>query len=95
MYELRINDGGISKRCTVLRSLNSPPTDYEMMNYYTSTSPKTFFTQKIVCAKMILGGQGNDQIIRVVILQDNVKWRIHGEKEREQKFESEEDRLKA
>ena len=29
------------------------------------------------------------------MLQDDVKWRIRGEKEREQKFKSEEDRLKA
>ena len=43
---------------------------------------------------MLLGGQEGDQIIGVVILRDDVKWRIHGKKEWEQKFESEEDRLR-
>jgi arylamine N-acetyltransferase len=95
VYELKINDESDFQEVYCFTELEFLPTDYEMMNYYTSTSPKIFFTQKIVCAKMLLGGQEGDQIIGVIILQDDVKWRIHGKKEWEQKFESEEDRLKA
>ncbi|OCL13817.1 arylamine N-acetyltransferase 1 [Glonium stellatum] len=95
VYEHKINDKHDFEEMYCFTELEFLPSDYEIMNYYTSTSLKVLFTQKIVCAKMLIGGPENDQIIGVVILQNDVKWRIHGEKKREQKFESEEDRLKA
>ena len=92
VYELKINDKSDFREIYCFTELEFLPTDYEMMNYYTSTSPKIFFTQKIVCVKMLLGE--GDQIIGVIILQDDVKWIIRGKKEWEQEFEDEEDRLK-
>jgi arylamine N-acetyltransferase len=70
------------------------PNDYTIMNYYTSTSRHIFFTKTIVAEKKLWGGDG--ELVGNLILGDNnIKWRVHGEKEKEIQFESETDRLNA
>jgi arylamine N-acetyltransferase len=70
------------------------PSDYKVMNHYTSTAGTTFFTRVIVGVKQILGDGG--EIIGSLILGNNdLKWRIHGSKTKEVKFESEDDRVRA
>ncbi|KAF2178215.1 arylamine N-acetyltransferase 1 [Zopfia rhizophila CBS 207.26] len=95
VYEHRIDDQ--SDFCTTycFTELEFLPSDYNLMNYYTSTNPKTFFTQTIIGEKKILGGKDNGDLVGNLILGNNLKWRIHGKKEREINFESEDDRVKA
>jgi arylamine N-acetyltransferase len=70
------------------------PNDYAVMNYFTSTSRHIFFTRTIVAEKKLWGDDG--ELAGNLILGNNsVKWRIHGEKEKEIQFESEADRLDA
>lgn len=70
------------------------PSDYKIMNYFTSTSHKTFFTRSILVDKKIMDEQG--ELVGSLILNENVmKWRIHGVKEKELVFETEEERLDA
>ncbi|KAF2690220.1 arylamine N-acetyltransferase 1 [Lentithecium fluviatile CBS 122367] len=70
------------------------PSDYAVMNYFTSTSPRTFFTRDIVAVKGLVGDDG--ELAGTLILGNNdLKWRINGKKEREIKFDSENDRIKA
>lgn len=38
-------------------TLEFMPQDYEVMNLYTSTSPRLFFTQKLVCTRFLLEGE--------------------------------------
>ncbi|KAL0256452.1 hypothetical protein SLS55_008847 [Diplodia seriata] len=71
------------------------PQDYELMNYWTSTSPKVWFTQKIICAKMVIDSPENSELVGVMILQDDLKLRIHGKTESQQTFGNEEDRVAA
>lgn len=44
--------------------------DYRIMNYYTSSSPKVFLSGEIVCTKMLESG---DKISGVIIVQGNLK----------------------
>lgn len=68
--------------------------DFKVKNHFTSSSPRSFFTYRIVCGKMIsCGGKGED-IVGVMVLQKDVKRRIGGEtKQVELKTEAE--RVKA
>jgi arylamine N-acetyltransferase len=74
--------------------LEFQPNDYAIMNYYTSTSRHIFFTRTIVAEKKLWGDDG--ELVGNLILGDkNIKWRIHGAKEKDIEFENEADRLDA
>jgi arylamine N-acetyltransferase len=70
------------------------PRDFEMMNYWTSTSEKVIFTQKVICNKMVLGDDGGD-IVGTLTLQGDLKKRVGAKTERMVEFGREEERLKA
>jgi arylamine N-acetyltransferase len=70
------------------------PRDFEMMNYWTSTSDKVIFTQKVICNKMVLG-DGEEGIVGTLTLQGDLKKRIGAKTDRLADFGSEADRLKA
>ncbi|KAH6633336.1 arylamine N-acetyltransferase 1 [Boeremia exigua] len=74
--------------------LEFQPTDYTLMNYFTSTSKHIFFTRAIVLEKKILDDAG--ELVGQLIMSDrDLKWRIYGKKEKQIEFNSEEDRLGA
>ena len=70
------------------------PADYNIMNYYTSTSHKTFFTRTVVVDKKLLDDDGEYKG-SLILFGNTIKWRIHGVKEKEIEFETEADRLGA
>lgn len=70
------------------------PSDYNIMNYYVSTSHKTFFTRTVVVEKKIMDENG--EIVGQLIMGNaDLKWRVRGKKEKEIQFQSEDDRVKA
>ncbi|KAF2642553.1 cysteine proteinase [Massarina eburnea CBS 473.64] len=69
------------------------PSDYQIMNYYTSTSMRIFFTRIVVMEKKLLAD--GELVGSLTMNQNTLKWRVHGTKEREIKFESEADRIRA
>ena len=70
------------------------PSDYAVMNYFTSTSKHIFFTRTIVVEKKILDDAG--ELAGQLIMSDkDLKWRMHGKNEKQIEFESEKDRLDA
>ncbi|KAL6707747.1 hypothetical protein ACN47E_003868 [Coniothyrium glycines] len=75
--------------------LEFQPQDYAMMNYFTSTSQRTFFTSIIVGEKKIWDSDGKDLVGSLVLNGNNLKWRINGKKERNVDFVSEAERLDA
>jgi arylamine N-acetyltransferase len=94
VYEHRIDGDNDFQTTYCFTELEFLPSDYAMMNYFTSTSPRTFFTRVTVAVKKLLGDDG--ELEGVLILGNNdLKWRVHGKTERQIKFESEEDRIKA
>jgi arylamine N-acetyltransferase len=74
--------------------LEFQPCDYNIMNYYTSTSHKTFFTRMIVIDKKTLDENG-EYSGSLVVAGNTLKRRIHGVKEEEFEFETEKERLDA
>ena len=94
VFEHRRNDGAEWDMKYCYTELEFLPSDYNNMNYFTSTSNKTFFTREIVFDKKLLDEQG--EYAGSVIISNNVmKWRIHGEKVKQIEFETEEQRLGA
>lgn len=70
------------------------PSDYALMNYFTSTSPRSWFTRDVVAVKMMLGDDG-DPAGMIILGHKDIKWRRYGKKERQLVFESESDRVNA
>jgi len=71
------------------------PQDYEMMSWFTSTSPKSFFTYVVLCTKMLLSENGEKIIGDVTMVGDAIRNTIGGHREMVRELKSEEDRVKA
>lgn len=94
VYEYRCNDDSEWEIIYSFTELEFQSQDYAIMNYFTSTSPRTFFTRMVVVEKKIL--DEDEELIGALILNgSNLKWRIHGEKQRELEIASETERLGA
>ena len=94
VYEYRGNDESDWEIKYCYSELEFQPQDYVMMNYYTSTSQRTFFTRLIVADKKIMGDDG-ELVGKMSLAGDGLKWNIQGEKTKELKFKSEVERLEA
>ena len=94
VYEHRRNDEAEWDIKYCYTELEFQPCDYSIMNYYTSTSHKTFFTRNVVVDKKLLDEQG-EYAGSLIMFDNTIKWRIHGEKEKEIEFETEAERLEA
>lgn len=94
IYEHRIDENSDFQMTYSFTELEFLPSDYAIMNYFTSTSPRTFFTRVIVGEKKLLGDDG-ELAGNLILGNTDLKWRIRGQKEKEIKFESERDRVKA
>ncbi|CAI6322394.1 unnamed protein product [Periconia digitata] len=68
--------------------------DYQIMNYFTSTSNKIFFTRMVMLDRKVMG-EGGELVGSVSVNQDVLKKRINGAKELEIKFASEAERVGA
>ena len=95
VYQHRIDNHSDFQDMYCFTELEFLRQDYFLMNYFTSTHQKIWFTQKVICAKMVMGGPDEDAIIGVIILQDNVKMRSNGKTEVHEEFKSEDDRVSA
>ncbi|KAF2103852.1 cysteine proteinase [Rhizodiscina lignyota] len=101
VYEHRNDDSSKWQEMYCFTDLEFLPADYDVMNYYTSTSRQTFFTHIVLCSRMIFGGEVGledeaDEIVGVYILYgETLKKRLHGENEVLIEFKSEDERLKA
>jgi arylamine N-acetyltransferase len=69
--------------------------DFEVMNYFTSSNPRSFFPRRIICGKMISGGERGEDIVGVLILQEDLKRRIGAEPKEVEALKSERERVKA
>ncbi len=69
------------------------PVDFEMMNWYTSTSPRSWFTHKILVGRMILDAQGEVIVGDISLFERTLRKRIHGEIKLEIECKSEKERV--
>jgi arylamine N-acetyltransferase len=69
------------------------PSDYQMMNYFTSTHRTSWFTYLVVCVKMIL--EDGEIVGDITLFGSEVKRRVKGKSEVLALCKSERDRVKA
>ncbi|KAJ4361455.1 hypothetical protein N0V95_001872 [Ascochyta clinopodiicola] len=94
VYEHRPDEDSEFALMYCFTELEFIPSDYAVMSYFTSTSKHTWFTRTIVVEKKILDDAG--ELAGSLIMGDrDLKWRIHGKKEKQIEFESEQGRLSA
>ncbi|KAF2434619.1 arylamine N-acetyltransferase 1 [Tothia fuscella] len=99
-YQHRVDEGEEFRDMFCFSDVEFRARDFEVMNYWTSTSPKVIFTQKVICNKMILGHKEGDanaegEIVGTLTLTDDLKKRVGAKTEKLKEFESEGERLKA
>ncbi|KAJ4324506.1 hypothetical protein N0V94_001246 [Neodidymelliopsis sp. IMI 364377] len=94
VYEHRIDQESEFAIMYCFTELEFLPSDYAVMNYYTSTSKHIFFTTTIVAEKKIVD-DGGELVGNLIMGNKDLKWRVHGKKEKQIEFESEKDRLDA
>ena len=94
-YQHRRNDESdfINQYC--FSEIEFFPSDFDVINHFTSTSPRSIFNQRIICLKMISAEDDCSNIIGCLILQHDLKRRIRGETVALQSFSTEEQRLEA
>lgn len=94
VYEHRADQDSEFALMYCFTELEFIPSDYAVMNYFTSTSKHTWFTSTIVVEKKVLDNAG-ELAGQLIMSGKSLKWRTHGKKENPIEFESEEDRLAA
>lgn len=71
------------------------PQDYEIMSWFTSTSPKSFFTSLVICQKMLLD-EAADSIVGSICLLDMTLYEtVRGQKTVLAEFATEQERIAA
>lgn len=71
------------------------PKDFEVMNFWTSKNPKSWFTRHIMCVKFIMDKENEEIIGKIVLLDREIKEIRNGTLRRVEKFTSEDDRIEA
>lgn len=71
------------------------PQDFGVMNFYTSQSRTSWFTQKVVCVRIILDANEEKIEGQLILAGNQVKRRIRGESEVLQTLKTENDRVNA
>jgi arylamine N-acetyltransferase len=95
VYEFKKDEESDFEQTYSFTELEFHPSDFNVMSYYTSNSPDSWFTQKVVCQKLLLGNDGSQLVGSVSIFGDNTKKRVLGNVEHEETLKSENDRVKA
>ncbi|KAH7172932.1 hypothetical protein DER46DRAFT_213037 [Fusarium sp. MPI-SDFR-AT-0072] len=70
------------------------PQDYEVMSWFTSTNPRSFFTRYITCTKMIMDEDKDVIIGNLTLFKDTVRETIGSDRKVVKKFVTEEERTK-
>ena len=69
------------------------PNDFEVMNWYINTHPRSWFTQKLVVGKMLLGEDGRDIIGDLTLYDKTMRRRICGQVDLTIECDSEDERV--
>jgi arylamine N-acetyltransferase len=70
------------------------PQDYEMMSFFTSNSPTSFFTYSVLCTRLLMGEDGNEVVGDVTLFNDRVRKTVGGKHEEVWELKTEEERVR-
>lgn len=71
------------------------PQDYEMMSWYTSTHPRSFFTYSILCTRSVLDDAKENVIGDITLFNNKMRKTVYGQHESTWEFKTEEERIQA
>ncbi|OAA47154.1 N-hydroxyarylamine O-acetyltransferase [Metarhizium rileyi] len=71
------------------------PQDYEMMSWFTSTCPRSFFTQSVMCSKMLMDDAGEKLVGNITLFDDAVHKTIGGDRQLLQTCATDRERIEA
>ena len=69
------------------------PVDFEMMNWYTTTCPRSWFTHKIIVGRMVMDSQMKEIVGDITLFERTLRKRINGDVTFEVECKSEKQRL--
>lgn len=69
------------------------PVDFEAMHWYTTTCPRSWFTQKILVGRMVLDTQREEIVGDITLFERTIRKRIHGKVTFEVECNSEKERV--
>ncbi|KAL8742328.1 MAG: hypothetical protein Q9190_005164 [Brigantiaea leucoxantha] len=90
-YEVRTEPHGKWTPMYCFTELEFLPQDYEVMNFWTSQSRKSWFTQTVVVMKRLM--QGEEVVGSISLGSGEVKRTINGEEEAVEKYRNEKERV--
>lgn len=71
------------------------PQDYEMMSWFTSTNPRSFFTRYVTCTKMLLDESEENIVGNQTLFVDTIRKQVGSARSVEAECKTEADRVKA
>ncbi|KAH7028918.1 N-hydroxyarylamine O-acetyltransferase [Microdochium trichocladiopsis] len=71
------------------------PQDYEMMSWFTSTNPRSFFTRYVTCTKMLLDESEEHVVGNLTLFVDTIRKQVGATRSVEAECKTEEARVKA
>lgn len=71
------------------------PQDYEMMSWFTSTNPKSFFTYSVLCTRLLLDDEKENIIGDITLFNDKIRRTVRGKHESSQELKTEAERINA
>ena len=92
-YQHRVDPGAEWQTKYCFTELEFLPDDYKIMSFWTSQSPKSWFTYRVVAVKMFL--EGEDVVGTLILSGSDVKRRIGGKTEHLRSCKTEEERVRA
>lgn len=69
------------------------PQDYEMMSFFTSTSPKSIFTSNLLCTKLLLDEKKENIVGDVTLFNDRIRKTVNGKHELSEELKTEKERI--
>lgn len=96
IYERRIADDKPWSPCYCFPdNVEFIPADFQVMNHFTSTNKRVFFTHMILAVKHILSEDGGEIVGETVLMGNKLHRRVYGQKEELGTLESEDQRVEA
>ncbi|KLU89833.1 hypothetical protein MAPG_08802, partial [Magnaporthiopsis poae ATCC 64411] len=74
------------------------PQDYELMSWFTSTNPRSFFTRFVTCTKMVMGEDGDEErgiVGNITLFKDAVRETIGAKRTVIKDCKTEDERVQA
>ena len=95
VYSVKADEDAAWREAYMFVELEFMPCDFEIMNLHTSTSPRSFFVQTVMCMRTILEDKRERPIGKMILHRDYVKQVIGDKSEIIEQLECEQQRVDA